>query len=70
MNFAVLGARYAFSPQTILEQNTEIFESIDAADLRGATLSWQNKMDDGLNYMAQHIAAMNAVNQGKGLNRS
>ncbi|MCA4131625.1 GntR family transcriptional regulator [Arthrobacter sp. M4] len=59
MHFAVIGARYAFSPTIILEQNTEIFESIDKADLRAATLSWQAKMDDGLNYYAQHIFAMN-----------
>ena len=59
MHFAVLGARYAFSPKKILEQNTAIFEAIDAADLRAATVSWQSKMEDGLGYIAQHISAMN-----------
>lgn len=61
MHFAVIGARYAFSPEKILEQNTEIFEAISSEDLRSATLSWQTKMDDGLNYVAQHIAAMKFV---------
>ena len=59
MHFAVLGARYTFSPKKLLEQNTAIFEAIDAADLRAATLSWQSKMEDGLSYLAQHINAMN-----------
>ncbi|MFJ4026804.1 GntR family transcriptional regulator [Paenarthrobacter sp. NPDC089989] len=58
MHFAVLGARYTFSPRKILEQNTAIFEAIDAADLRAATISWQTKMEDGLSYLAQHIKAM------------
>ncbi|MFK0004770.1 GntR family transcriptional regulator [Paenarthrobacter sp. NPDC090522] len=58
MHFAVLGARYTFSPKKILEQNTAIFEAIDAADLRAATMSWQAKMEDGLSYLAQHIKAM------------
>ncbi|MFK4639383.1 GntR family transcriptional regulator [Paenarthrobacter histidinolovorans] len=69
MHFAVMGARYAFSPQIILDQNTEIFEAIDAGDLRAATLSWQSKMDVGLNYLAQHISAMNAFNEGRGSTR-
>jgi DNA-binding GntR family transcriptional regulator len=60
MHFAVLGARYTFSPAKILEQNTAIFDAIDAADLRAATMSWQAKMDDGLGYLAQHIKAMNS----------
>lgn len=69
MHFAVMGARYAFSPKIILEQNTEIFEAIDAGELRAATLSWQTKMDVGLNYLVQHISAMNALNEGRGMNR-
>ncbi|MFJ4265132.1 hypothetical protein ACIPY1_01105 [Paenarthrobacter nicotinovorans] len=43
----------------IMEHCTAIFEAIDAADLRAATLSWQSKMEDGLSYLAQHINAMN-----------
>ncbi|PRB43113.1 hypothetical protein CQ020_06385 [Arthrobacter sp. MYb23] len=69
MHFAVMGARYAFSPKIILDQNTEIFEAIDAGDLRAATLSWQTKMDVGLSYLAQHISAMNAINERRGMNR-
>ncbi|MFJ5956336.1 FCD domain-containing protein [Paenarthrobacter sp. NPDC092416] len=69
MHFAVMGARYAFSPTIILDKNTEILVAIDAGDLRAATLSWQTKMDVGLNYLAQHISAMNALNEGRGMNR-
>jgi hypothetical protein len=70
MHFAVMGARYAFSPKIILAQNTEIFEAIDAGDLRAATLSWQTKMDVGLNYLAQHISAINALNERRGMKRA
>lgn len=54
--------------QIILDQNTEIFEAIDAGDLRAATLSWQTKTDVGLSYLAQHISAMNALNERRGMN--
>lgn len=63
MHFAVIGGRYAFAPLTILEQNREIFEAIDAADLQAATLLWHIKMEDGLNYVAQHIAGMSQHRQ-------
>ena len=59
MHFAVLGARYALSPKKILEQNTAIFEAIDAADLRAATMSWHSKMEDGLNYIALNKSVLN-----------
>jgi DNA-binding GntR family transcriptional regulator len=62
MHFAVIGARYAFSPKRILEGDTEIFEAISAGDLRAATLSWQSKMDEGLQYIAHHISAMDQRN--------
>lgn len=58
MHFAVIGARYTFSPARIHEQNTAIYESIDAGDLQAATLGWQSKMDEGLEYIAQHISSM------------
>lgn len=59
MHFAVIGASYAFSPKRILENNTEIFESISAGDPRAATLSWQSKMDEGLTYIAHQISTLN-----------
>ncbi|QOT15510.1 GntR family transcriptional regulator [Paenarthrobacter sp. YJN-5] len=59
MHFAFIGARYAFSPTIILEQNSAIFDAIDSGDLRAAAVGWQTKMDDGLKYIAQHIVAMN-----------
>ncbi len=58
MFISVIGIRYAYPPNRIVEQNTAIFEAVSKGDKDSAALGWQAKIDEGARYMVEQISQL------------
>ncbi|MFD1211440.1 GntR family transcriptional regulator [Arthrobacter sp. GCM10027362] len=60
MFISVIGIRYAYPPDRIVEQDTAIFEAVNANDKDRAARTWQAKIDEGARYMVEQINLLNS----------